>query len=107
MHKDGGQRPRVGRSRGMVDQTRRDALDQDLRGLPPAPGLWGLAVTLALIGGTSGLAKLAMTLVPLPEAALPMVFLVAVLLASVDRKSTRLNSSHSQISHSAFFLPKL
>lgn len=67
----------------MVDQTRRDALDQDLRGLPPAPGLWGLAVTLALIGGTSGLAKLAMTLVPLPEAALPMVFLVAVLLASV------------------------
>lgn len=34
----------------MVDQTRRDALDQDLRGLPPAPGLWGLAVTLALIG---------------------------------------------------------
>src|SRR3989338_2933565 len=83
MHKDGGQRPRVGRSRGMVDQTRRDALDQDLRGLPPAPGLWGLAVTLALIGGTSGLAKLAMTLVPLPEAALPMVFLVAVLLASV------------------------
>src|SRR3989338_6229359 len=83
MHKDGGQRPRVGRSRGMVDQTRRDALDQDLRGLPPAPGLRGLAVTLALIGGTSGLAKLALNLVPLPEAALPMVFLVAVLLASV------------------------
>src|SRR2546430_9861063 len=32
--------------------------------------------------------------------------LVAVLLASIDRKSTRLNSSHSQISYAVFCLKK-
>jgi two-component system sensor histidine kinase KdpD len=67
----------------MVDQTRRDALDLDPQGFPPAPGLWGLAVTLALIAATAGLARLALTVMPVPEATLPMGFLVAVLVASV------------------------
>jgi len=66
-----------------MENTRRDALALDPPGLPPAPGLWGMLVTLGLIAATAGAAVVTVNAVPLPEATLPMVFLVAVLVASV------------------------
>src|SRR5688572_30672571 len=69
----------------------------------------GLAVTVGLILGLSGVGA-AFAIRPLlgvvATAYLALLFLYSFVLKHLDRKSTRLNSSHSQISYAVFCLKK-
>src|SRR5688572_19774350 len=77
--------------------------------------IWGLILAVALeplnaklakrLGGRRGLAATVLTLVGLLLLGVPTVML-GNSFATQDRKSTRLNSSHSQISYAVFCLKK-
>src|SRR5688572_31410487 len=77
--------------------------------------IWGLILAVALdplnarlarrLGGRRGLAATVLTLVGLMLLGVPTVMLGSSF-ATQDRKSTRLNSSHSQISYAVFCLKK-